>query len=151
MLKTGEGMFFCLLIELIMYCFFIEISCYRYMLCLNQIRRGVWKFGPAYINELQQNLLRNKHAKHKVMIYCVLESQDVQFYFFILKTLHCVCFLYKDCHHFFLLQCYISKKKIFNSFDVYENLIIGTIFIFVVKVNISVSLPRISWICLLLV
>lgn len=53
-----------------------------------------------------------------------LNSQEVQFYFIIIKKMHCGFFFLKRLSSYILLQCN-NRRKIFYSFDMSENLNLG--------------------------
>lgn len=83
------------------------------------------KFNPSYIDELLTNLLRNKHAMNSHIV-CAFIGRRLDFSF--------LCWTLKTVVLFFIEQqgntC--NSKKIFIHF----------IYIFVVKFDISVSLPQ---------
>lgn len=122
--------------------------------CLNQISSRLWKFGPAYINELQQNLLRNKHAEYSHIlcnshILCTWIARKFSLIYH--DKSHAFGFFFFEKTFIILLLQGYNGKQYFKCMTVFIRGTIShmTLVIFVVKLNISVS--RISQIIFFLV
>lgn len=122
--------------------------------CLNQIRSRLWKFGLACINELQQNLLRNKHAEYSHIlcnshILCTWIARKFSLIYH--DKSHAFGFFFFEKTFIILLLQGYNGKQYFKCMTVFIRGTIShmTLVIFVVKLNISVS--RISQIIFFLV
>lgn len=122
--------------------------------CLNQISSRLWKFGPAYINELQQNLLRNKHAEYSHIlcnshILCTWIARKFSLIYH--DKSHAFGFFFFEKTFIILLLQGYNGKQYFKCMTIFIRGTIShmTLVIFVVKLNISVS--RISQIIFFLV
>lgn len=122
--------------------------------CLNQISSRLWKFGPAYLNELQQNLLRNKHAEYSHIlcnshILCTWIARKFSLIYH--DKSHAFGFFFFEKTFIILLLQGYNGKQYFKCMTVFIRGTIShmTLVIFVVKLNISVS--RISQIIFFLV
>lgn len=122
--------------------------------CLNQISSRLWKFGPAYINELQQNLLRNKHAEYSHIlcnshILCTWIARKFSLIYH--DKSHAFGFFFFEKTFIILLLQGYNGKQYFKCMTIFIRGTIShmTLVIFVVKLNISVS--RISQITFFLV
>lgn len=122
--------------------------------CLNQISSRLWKFGPAYLNELQQNLLRNKHAEYSHIlcnshILCTWIARKFSLIYH--DKSHAFGFFFFEKTFIILLLQGYNGKQYFKCMTVFIRGTIShmTLVIFVVKLNISVS--RISQIFFFLV
>lgn len=121
---------------------------------LNQISSRLWKFGPAYINELQQNLLRNKHAEYSHIlcnshILCTWIARKFSLIYH--DKSHAFGFFFFEKTFIILLLQGYNGKQYFKCMTIFIRGTIShmTLVIFVVKLNISVS--RISQIIFFLV
>lgn len=122
--------------------------------CLNQISSRLWKFGPAYLNELQQNLLRNKHAEYSHIlcnshILCTWIARKFSLIYH--DKSHAFGFFFFEKTFIILLLQGYNGKQYFKCMTIFIRGTIShmTLVIFVVKLNISVS--RISQIIFFLV
>lgn len=122
--------------------------------CLNQISSRLWKFGPAYINELQQNLLRNKHAEYSHIlcnshILCTWIARKFSLIYH--DKSHAFGFFFFEKTFIILLLQGYNGKQYFKCMTIFIRGTIShmTLVIFVVKLNISVN--RISQIIFFLV
>lgn len=106
--------------------------------CLNQIRSRLWKFGLACINEFQQNLLRNKHAKYS-HILCTWIARKFSLIYH--DKSHAFGFFFFEKTVIILLLQGYNGKQYFKCMTVFIRGTIShmTLVIFVVKLNISVS------------